>query len=168
MELDRINLLVLDVDGVLTSGQLAFDAGGPVGRTFHVQDGCLVKMWERCGGRSAIISGRQCPAVLARAAELGVSNVTQGASDKLAAYDSLLASLGATDDQVCYVGDDLPDLGPMGRCALPVAVYNAVPEVKQRARYVTRRSGGSGAVAEVVEYILRKQHRWTPAALLEA
>ena len=168
MEFDRINLLILDVDGVLTSGQVVFDAGGPTGRTFHVHDGCFVKLWHRSGGQSAIISGRRCPAVEQRAAELGVSRVIQGAGDKLAAYDSLLGELQATDDQVCYVGDDLPDLGPMGRCSLPVAVYNAVPAVKQWACYVTRRPGGDGAVAEVIEFILRKQRRWSQATLLEA
>ncbi len=167
MEFDRINLLILDVDGVLTSGQVVFDAEGPNTRTFHVHDGCFIKLWHHCQGRSAIISGRRCQAVERRAAELGIGRVVQGASDKLAAYQALLSDMEADDDQVCYVGDDLPDLGPMGRCALPVAVYNAVPTVKQRACYVTRRGGGDGAVAEVIELILRKQRRWSQAALLE-
>ncbi len=168
MELDRINLLVLDVHGVLTSGSVVFDADGPTQRCFHVHDGCFIKLWHRCGGRSAILSGRSSPAVAQRAAELGVTQVIQGASDKVSAYQSLLGELDARDDQVCYVGDDLPDLGPMGKCALPVAVYNAVPAVKQRAQYVTRKPGGDGAAAEVIEFILRKQRRWSQDLLLEA
>lgn len=168
MNFDRINVLILDVDGVLTSGQVVLDDQGGDARVFHVHDGCFIKLWHRGGGRSAIISGRQSAAVARRAAELGIEQVIQGAADKLAAYRAVLGELGAGDDQVCYVGDDLPDLAPMARCAWPVAVGDAVPAVKQQARCVTRRGGGAGAVAETIELILRKQRRWSRAELLEA
>jgi 3-deoxy-D-manno-octulosonate 8-phosphate phosphatase (KDO 8-P phosphatase) len=168
MDLDRINLLILDVDGVLTSGRVVLDDKGGDARSFHVHDGCCVKLWHRNGLRSAIISGRRSEAVTRRARELGIEHVIQGATDKLAAYDELLGRLDAGDDQVCYVGDDLPDLAAMARCALPVAVGDAVPAVKQQARYVARNPGGAGAVAETIELILRKQRRWSRAMLLEA
>jgi len=168
MDLDTIDLLILDVDGVLTAGQVAMGEGGDRGRVFHVRDGCFLKLWHRGGGRSAIISGRSSGAVERRASDLGMAAVVQGAADKLQAYQGVLAELGAADGQVCYVGDDLPDLGPMGRCALPVAVSNAAPTVRQAARYVTRLPGGEGAVAEVIELILRKRRLWSRALLLEA
>ncbi|MFQ5490470.1 MAG: KdsC family phosphatase [Phycisphaerae bacterium] len=161
MDLRLIDVLILDVDGVLTSGQVGFDDAGPTGRTFAVQDGCALKLWHQAGGVSAIVSGRKSQAVARRADELGIKTVIQGVDDKSAAYGQVLERLERGDDRVCYVGDDLPDSGPMGACALPVAVYNAVPAVKGLAQYVTRRPGGGGAVAEVVELILRKQGRWT-------
>lgn len=160
MDLSLIEVLVLDVDGVLTSGQVSFDDEGPGGRSFAVQDGCGLKLWKLAGGRCAIVSGRKSQAVAHRAAELGIETVIQGAENKLAAYGQVLEQMGADDARVCYVGDDLPDLGPMGACAFPVAVYNAVPAVKRRAQFVTTRCGGDGAVAEVVELILRKQGKW--------
>lgn len=168
MDFAPIDLLILDVDGVLTSGQVTFGKEGHAERTFDVHDGCCLKLWHGCGRRSAILSGRRSGAVERRAEELGIGTVIQAVGDKLSAYQDILTGLGLGDEGVCYVGDDLPDLAPMGRCAFPVAVRNAVPAVKQAARYVTRRSGGEGAVAEVIELILRKQRRWSPEALLEA
>lgn len=167
MVFDDIDLLILDVDGVLTAGQVVFSQDGEAGKTFDVHDGCCIKLWSRCGGRCAIISGRKSGAVDLRAAEIGIETVVQGAADKLTAYRGVLEELGADPQHVCYVGDDLPDLPPMERCALPVAVANAVPAVKQVAGYVTRRRGGDGAVAEVIELILRKQGRWSRSLLVE-
>ena len=161
MDFDAINLLVLDVDGVLTDGSIVMGESGPVTKVFGTHDGYALKLWGRVGHKIAIISGRTSPAVERRAAELGIEAVRQGCEDKLATYDRLLEAAGATDAAVCYVGDDVPDLPPMRRCAFPVAVANAVPAVKQTAQYVTRLPGGTGAVAEVIELILRKQRRWS-------
>jgi len=165
MDLAAIDLLILDVDGVLTDGRVTFGPDGPVERTFSVQDGCALKLWHEQGQRSALVSGRSSPVLEQRGRELGVTTVVQGADDKRAACERLLADWGADFARVCYVGDDLPDLGPMARAGLPVAVGNAVPAVKQAAEYVTRHRGGDGAVAEVVERLLRKQRRWPSVAL---
>ncbi|HUU85249.1 MAG TPA: HAD hydrolase family protein [Phycisphaerae bacterium] len=162
MDLSTIDLLILDVDGVLTPGDVFCQEEGDLARTFNIQDGCGIKLWHRCGGRSALVSGRQTPVVDRRARKLGIETVLQGTADKLSAYRNVLTANAAGDEQVCYLGDDLPDLGPMGRCRFPVAVANAVPAVKQAAQYVTRRPGGRGAVAELIELILRKQRRWAP------
>jgi len=159
MNLDAINLLVLDVDGVLTDGAIVMSESGSLIKAFDAQDGYALKLWQRAGHEVAIISGRETPVVAQRAAELGIKAVRQSCSDKLAVYERLLETLGSNDAAVCYVGDDLPDLPPMRRCAFPVAVANAVPGVKQVAQYVTRRCGGTGAVAETIERILRKQRR---------
>jgi len=169
MDAHRIQMLILDVDGVLTDGRLWADSDGNgtaaqalQPRAFHVQDGFAIKLWQRCRGKVAILSGRQSSIVEARARQLGISWCSTGSEDKVRSYEELLSAAELRDDAVAYVGDDLPDVGPMMRCAFPVAVRNAVPGVKQIAGYVTRRRGGEGAVAEVVELLLRKQNRWTP------
>ena len=163
MDVASIKLLILDVDGVLTDGRVTFGSEGETIKTFCVQDGCAIKLWQRSGGKVAILSGRTCEAVSRRAAELGIEWVQTGVADKRSAYEAILASAGCDDVDVAYLGDDLPDLGPMSRCGLPVAVANAAPAVKRASRYVTRRRGGDGAIAEVVEFLLRKQKRWSRA-----
>ncbi|MCH7925049.1 MAG: HAD hydrolase family protein [Planctomycetes bacterium] len=158
-----IELLVLDVDGVLTDGRILSSAEGGWEKSFYVQDGCATKLWSQMGGQVAIISGRSEPALDRRAAELGIQTVCKGVSDKTAALDVILSSSDTNARGVAYVGDDLPDLGPMSRVTFPVAVANAHPAVKRSAMYITRRKGGRGAVAEVVEFLLRKQGRWSTA-----
>ncbi len=152
-----IELLILDVDGVLTDGRVWAASDGRATTGFHVHDGCAIKLWQRCGGKVAILSGRTEEAVTRRAAELGIEWVHTGVMDKLAGYEAVLSAAQCGDAATGYVGDDLPDLPPMGRCAFPVAVANAIPAVKRAALYVTRRSGGAGAVAEVVELLLQKR-----------
>jgi len=161
MNVSSIELLILDVDGVLTDGRIITDSEGERVKRFHVQDGCAIKLWQRCSGRVALLSGRAGAALQHRAQELGIDHVYTGSSNKLETYETVLAETGFADGAVAYVGDDLPDLGPMARCAFPIAVANAVPAVKQSAACITRRPGGSGAVAEIVELLLRKQKRWS-------
>ena len=167
MEPTGVKLLILDVDGVLTDGRISPSEEDESARRFHVHDGFAIKLWKRSGGKVAILSGREGRDVAKRAAELGIDWVKLGVTDKLAGYEAILASADCVNEAVAYVGDDLPDLGPMSRCAWPVAVADAVPAVKRSAQYVTRRAGGCGAVAEVIELILRKQKRWSPALLQE-
>ncbi len=161
MDWAAVSLLILDVDGVLTDGSLTA-SGASESKAFHVQDGHAIKMWQQTGGKVALLSGRQSPDAIRRAGELGIKLVRLGQNDKLTAYEALVRSAECSDAAVAYVGDDLPDLGPMQRCGLPVAVENAVGEVKRAATYVTRRAGGRGAVSETIELILRKQRRWQP------
>jgi len=155
-----ISLLILDVDGVLTDGSLPFDRDGNSVKAFFVRDGSALKLWRDAGGRVALLSGRESPAVATRARELGIEAVVQGAAHKLAAYESLKQRFGVEDSALCYVGDDWPDLQPMARCGLPVAVADATPTVKRAAKLVTNRPAGRGAVAEVVERLLRLTDRW--------
>ena len=159
-EMGGIELLVLDVDGVLTDGRVVLDAEGREAKRFHVLDGAGMKYWQRVGKHVAIVSGRSSPAVVHRAAELGVTLVRQNAKDKLPAYESVLDELKLTDEQTAVMGDDLPDLPLMRRCGLPIAPANAVEEVLQAAALVTRRGGGEGAVREAIEYILRGTGLW--------
>jgi 3-deoxy-D-manno-octulosonate 8-phosphate phosphatase (KDO 8-P phosphatase) len=154
----RIELLVVDVDGVLTDGSIIYGNNEVELKVFHVRDGSGLKLWEKAGKRSAILSGRSASMVAIRAAEVGVSQVIQGAADKLSAFQGLLEDL--EPEKVCYIGDDLPDLPVLLRCGLAVAVADACPEVIAAAHYVTRAAGGRGAVRETIELILSAQGLW--------
>lgn len=167
MDMTAIQLLVLDVDGVLTDGRISMVSEGESAKSFYVQDGLAIKIWRASGGKVAILSGRSDGGVGRRAAELGIECVHLGVDDKLAAFEEILTSAECDRGASGYMGDDHPDLGPMGRCGFPIAVSNAIPAVKRAAAYVTRRSGGAGAVAEAVEFILRRQGRWPRSRQLE-
>jgi 3-deoxy-D-manno-octulosonate 8-phosphate phosphatase (KDO 8-P phosphatase) len=155
-----IKLLILDVDGVLTGGGITLSPEGEDVKTFHVQDGFAIKRWQRAGGQVAILSGRRSPTVEVRAQELGIEQVHTGVANKLTVYEEIVATAGVARSLVCVVGDDIPDIELMGRAGLSIAVANALPAVKRAADYVTRREGGDGAVAEVVEHLLRNGGRW--------
>ena len=161
----KVELLLLDVDGVLTDGGIVYADDGAELKRFHVRDGSGLKLWQLAGRRAAIVSGRNSPAVARRAAELGVAPVLQGRADKLAAFEALLAETGLRPEQVCAVGDDLPDLPVLRRCGLAVAVVDACPEVRAAADYVTAPPGGRGAVRDAIEWLLKLQGRW--AAVVE-
>jgi 3-deoxy-D-manno-octulosonate 8-phosphate phosphatase (KDO 8-P phosphatase) len=160
-EPSEIELLVLDVDGVLTAGEVVIGDTGRLINFFSVLDGSGLKYWHRSGGKTVIISGRESNAVTIRAQDLGIQRVYQGALRKIEAYRQCLTESGIDPARVCCVGDDLPDLPLLCNCGYPVAVTNAVEEVKERAVYVTNRRGGDGAVREVIELLLRARGRWT-------
>jgi len=156
----KIELLVLDVDGVLTDGSIVYTAEGMEIKRFHVRDGSGLKFWHNQGKRSAIVSGRTSPAVEVRAAELRVTTVYQGQPDKLPAFGAVLIETGLRAEQVCAIGDDLPDLPVLRRAGLAVAVADACPEVRAVADHVTASPGGHGAVRDVIEWLLKLQGRW--------
>ena len=165
MGAESVELVVLDVDGVLTDGTISLDDQGVERKFYHVRDGTAIKYLIRAGLRVAIISGRSCRANVLRAEELGIEDVYQNAKVKLTAYEDLLAKHGLPDERVCCVGDDLPYLPLLRRAGFAVAVADAADELRQAAHYVTRTPGGKGAVREVTELILRAQHKWS--AILE-
>ncbi len=155
-----IDLLVLDVDGVLTDGRIVLTPAGEEIKSFHVRDGSAMKWWGRVGKKLALITGRGSKAVEIRASDLGVDAYRLNAKDKLPAYKEVLAELGVPPERTAVVGDDLPDLPLLRRCAFPVAVADAVEEVRLQAAYITRANGGEGAVREVIELILKKAGLW--------
>ena len=156
----KIELLLLDVDGVLTDGSILYTADGIEIKRFHVRDGSGLKFWHGHGKRSAIISGRTTPAVERRARELGIAPVFQGCAAKLPALDALLAETGLRPEQVCAIGDDLPDLPILQRSGLAVSVADGCAEVRAAVDYVTPNPGGHGAVRDAVEWLLRLQGHW--------
>jgi len=157
---ENIKILILDVDGVLTSGQIIFGADGELMKKFHAQDGMGISLAQKVGLKVAIITGRESQMVKLRSAELNIMDVYQGAMSKIEALGALMEKYSLTADEIAYMGDDLNDLPVMVRIGLPCAVANAVPEVKEHARLITSHSGGDGAVREVIEHILKAQGKW--------
>ena len=156
----KIKMVVFDVDGVLTDGKIVLDMHGVETKSFNVQDGTGIKYLLRSDIRVGLITGRQSGVVSLRARELGIEDIYQGVKVKLEAYEKLVEKHGLHDEEVCYVGDDLPDIPVMRRVGLPVAVANARLEVKNEAAYVTQAEGGAGAAREVAEEILKGQGKW--------
>ena len=162
----RIRLLVLDVDGVLTDGGIYMGPDGEAMKRFDIKDGLGIALWHRAGGMTAILTGRSSKIVENRAKELHISVVRQGCTDKRTAYEKLKAELKISDEEIAYIGDDIIDLPVMKQVGLPVAVADAVPEVRSVACVVAAHKGGLGAIRETVERILRAQGRFEEAAAL--
>ncbi len=155
-----IRLLVLDVDGVLTDGSIVYDAEGSQIQSFHVHDGLGIKLLERAGVQTAIISSRKSAALARRAEELNISFVFQGVSDKISAYNEIAEALGISEEETAYMGDDWVDISMLRLAGLAVVVPDAPVPVKDYAHYVTEKPGGRGAVREVCELILRARGKW--------
>lgn len=154
MPWSSIRLLALDVDGVLTDGRITIDAKGRETKSFHAHDGQGIVLLSGAGVRVAIVSGRRSAANGWRARDLGIRDVIQDCRDKAVAVRALSKKYGIPPTDICFVGDDLPDLAAFSISGLPVAVANARPEVRHAACYVTRAAGGHGAVREVCDRIL--------------
>ena len=159
----EIRLLVLDADGVLTDGAILIDDAGQQSRAFHIQDGLGVTMWRSVGRQVGILTSKRSEAVSARAKMLGIELIEQGAEDKLPGLERMLSSAGVSKSQTAYVGDDLLDAAVMRQVGYPIAVANAVDEIKSIAQHVTSRSGGQGAVREAIEHLLKREDQWQAA-----
>ena len=161
---ERVKFLVLDVDGVLTDGRLFYHDDGTESKAFDVRDGHGIKMLWQAGIETAIISGRSCPLVDKRAADLGIKEVVQGVKDKVPSLEKLLSDKGLKPEQMAFVGDDVVDLPVMNRVGFAVAVADASEHLFDMAHYVTLAPGGRGAVREVAELILGVQGLWSKVA----
>jgi 3-deoxy-D-manno-octulosonate 8-phosphate phosphatase (KDO 8-P phosphatase) len=155
-----IQMLVIDVDGVLTDGTIIVNGDGSESKFFSVLDGHGIRLWHRAGLKIAFLSGRRSEPTRYRAEQLEVEYVFEDCHNKLDALKKFLEQEGLQPDKIAYIGDDLPDLPPIRYVGFGVAVANAVDEVKQYADYVTTHPGGSGAVREVIEYILKNTGKW--------
>jgi 3-deoxy-D-manno-octulosonate 8-phosphate phosphatase (KDO 8-P phosphatase) len=155
-----VQLILSDVDGVLTDGRIVFDNQGIETKRFHVRDGMGIRLWQKAGYRVGLITHRSSHIVKMRMAELGIGILRQGIDDKVAAMRGILKELRLSPEQTCYLGDDLPDLPVIRAVGLGVAVADACQELRQAAHYVTSLGGGAGAVRETVELILKAQSRW--------
>ncbi len=156
----KIQLLIMDVDGVLTDGRIILDDNGNELKFFNVKDGHGIVLIHRIGVKTAIITGRQSKVVEARARELSIPYVYQKVYDKLKVYEELKEKLSIGDAEVAYIGDDVVDIPIMRRVGFAVSVADAHDEVKKVAHYITSKPGGRGAVREVVELIIKAKGLW--------
>lgn len=154
---------MLDCDGVLTDGRIIMLPGGDETKAFDVKDGHAMVMAQRAGLRIAVISGRKSSVVQARAKELGIAHLHEMAWVKTEPYEKILGEEGLSDQEVCYVGDDVVDIPLLRRAGLAVSVADGVEEAKRHSHFVTTRPGGRGAVREVIEIILKAQDKWDEA-----
>jgi len=159
-KIKKVKLLVLDVDGILTDSRIIVDDQGREIKHFNVQDGFGIVLFQRLGFKTAIISARGSLAVKARAKDLKISKVYLNARNKLKVYKQLVKDLGIKDQEVCFMGDDLPDLAIAQTAGVMMTVPQACKEVKQEADWVTQRHGGHGAVREAIELILETKGLW--------
>ena len=149
-----VRFLVLDVDGVCTDGKLYFQENGHPVKCFNAQDGIGIKTAMLAGIGIGIITGRNDPCVLARMSQLGVTEYHAGFESKLPKLEALRQKYGLKPEEMAYMGDDWIDLDPMRTVGMPIAVANAVAQVKKEARYITAARGGEGAVREAIEFLL--------------
>jgi 3-deoxy-D-manno-octulosonate 8-phosphate phosphatase (KDO 8-P phosphatase) len=156
----RIQLLLLDVDGVLTDGGVIFHADGSESKAFHIRDGAGIVWAQKAGLTIGLLSARSSGATAHRAAQLAVRIVEQGVKSKLKTYERIVRDAQVDDAHVAYMGDDLLDLPVLMRVGLSAAPADAAPEVKERVTWVSSVGGGRGAVRELIELILRAQNKW--------
>jgi len=159
-KLKKIKLLLLDVDGVLTDGRIIYDSHGRDMKFFDVHDGLGVYALRRAGVKTILITAKGSRTIKPRARDMQVEEVFANITPKTSVLDKILKKYKLDKDEVCFVGDDLVDLGLMKKVGFSIAVFNAVPEIKQAAGYVTIKEGGRGAVREVAELILKTQDKW--------
>ncbi|RME91982.1 MAG: hypothetical protein D6766_10870 [Verrucomicrobia bacterium] len=156
-----VELFLCDVDGILTDGGV-YMGGETEFKRFNIRDGFGLKLMQRSGIKVGWISHRPSPATEQRAKDLGIDFLHQASSNKVDAIEDILDQTNLTWDEVCYMGDDIVDLGAIRRARLSATVPGALKEVRMEAHYITRAQAGHGAVREVAELILRAQNLWQP------
>jgi 3-deoxy-D-manno-octulosonate 8-phosphate phosphatase (KDO 8-P phosphatase) len=153
----KIKVILMDVDGVLTRGDIVYDSNGLEIKHFNAHDGQGIKLARVAGLKIGIISSRESGTIRTRAAELGMHYLYLGKDKKLTAFQELKHETGLSSDCFCFIGDDLPDIPVVREVGFGVAVKNAIPLLHQNADYISATPGGEGAVREVIEIILDSQ-----------
>ena len=159
-DLNKIRAIIFDIDGVLSSETITLSVDGVPQRTVNIKDGYAIQLAMKLGLRIAILTGANVPSVRVRYEGLGVEDVYVGCSVKIATYDEFIAKYQLTDEEVMYMGDDIPDLEVMRRVGCPVCPKDACPEIKEVSFYVSDRIGGHGCGRDVIEQVLRAQGKW--------
>lgn len=157
---EKIRLIVMDVDGVLSDGIIAVNDQGQEHKNFHVRDGSAIVGWLRTGYQAAILSGRSAKCVDIRAKELGIPFVLQGNPRKISGLHHILHQTGYSLAETCFIGDDLPDLPLFGMVGLAASPADAVEEIQQQSHFISRYAGGRGAVNDLIRSLMKVQNRW--------
>lgn len=165
-KVQNLRLVIFNVDGVLTTGELIYGPKGMELKAFHVHDGQGMKMLQQSGVQIAIITAQQSDIVTQRMKDLGITHIYQAQTDKVLAYEELQQKLNLNDQQIAYVGDDFPDLPLILRAGLGITVANAPNIIQRYAHWVTKASGGKGAAREVCDFIMEAQGSYQAALQL--
>lgn len=163
-DLTKIKAIFFDVDGVLSNETIPMHPDGEPMRTVNIKDGYAMQYAVKCGLHLAIITGGTTPSIRKRYEGLGLKDVVLGAAVKISVYEELKAKYGLADEEILYMGDDIPDYEVMTRCGLPCCPSDACPEVKSVSRYISHKSGGNGCARDVIEQVLKAQKLWMASA----
>ncbi len=155
-----IRFVLSDVDGVMTDGRITIDNAGVETKSFYVRDGIAIKMWQRQGLGFGVLTARSSQIVKLRSAELGISVVRQGIAQKLPAAVEICKQAGITLQELCYIGDDLPDVPVIRNAGLGVTVADGAAEAREAADWVTQAKGGAGAIRELIERLMKAKGCW--------
>ena len=159
-DLTKIRAVIFDVDGVLSAETITLHPGGEPMRTVNIKDGYAIQLACKLGLRVAIITGGTTESVRRRYANLGVEHVYMGCAVKIKTYDEVLLKYGLGDEEILYMGDDIPDYEIMKRCGCPVCPADACADIKAVSIYISERNGGYGCGRDVIEQILRAKGKW--------
>lgn len=159
-DLTKIKAIIFDIDGVLSSETITLSAEGVPLRTVNIKDGYAIQLAVKLGLRIVVLTGANVPSVRVRYEGLGVEDIYLGCAVKIETYDEFLKKYGLTDEEVMYMGDDIPDLEIMRRVGCPVCPKDACPEIKEASLYVSDKIGGHGCGRDVIEQTLRAQGKW--------
>jgi len=159
-DLTKIKALFFDVDGVLSCETITQHPNGDPMRTVNIKDGYAMQLAVKCGLHLAIITGGKTEAVRVRYEGLGLKDVILGAAVKITTYDALKEKYGLQDEEILYMGDDIPDYEVMQKCGLPCCPADAAPEIKAVSKYISHKNGGMGCARDVVEQVLKAQGMW--------
>lgn len=159
-DLNKIRAIIFDIDGVLSSETIPLSADGVPLRTVNIKDGYAIQLAMKLGLRIAILTGANVSSIRRRYEGLGVEDIHLGCAVKIETYDQFLKKYGFKDEEIMYMGDDIPDLEIMNRVGCPVCPKDACPEIKNVSLYVSDHIGGHGCGRDVIEQVLRAQGKW--------
>ena len=159
-DLGKIKAIVFDVDGVLSQGAIPLHPGGEPMRTANIKDGYAIQLAVKMGLRIAIMTGGDTQSVVKRYSHLGVADIYMKCAVKITTYREFTAKYSLADDEVMYMGDDIPDYEVMKQCGCPVCPADACTDIKEASIYVSNVCGGRGCARDVIEQVLRAQGKW--------
>lgn len=153
----KIRLLILDVDGILTNGTLYYGPDGLELKGFNIYDGLGIKLLQKTGITVAVISAKKSDALIRRLKEINIQHAYLAQEEKISAYEELKQTLKLNDDEIAYMGDDLPDLPVLRRVGFSICVPKAPAVIQEHVDFITKKKGGKGAVRELAEFLMKSQ-----------
>lgn len=163
-DLKKIRAVIFDVDGVLSAETITLHPSGEPLRTVNIKDGYAIQLAVKMGLRIVVMTGGNTPSVRLRYERLGVEDIYMQCAVKIKTYEAFLEKYGLTDEEVIYVGDDIPDYEIMSRCGCPCCPSDACSDIKALSLYVSQCAGGYGCGRDVIEQVLRAQGKWLSSA----